>query len=82
MISLIIISILNPTRRGVDRPSPTSADAALRRLSKVNMGGFRRSEKTTIWRLTVHYSLTMPGSGSRPGFDVDQGEGRAGGEYE
>jgi hypothetical protein len=44
------------------------------------MGGFRRSAKTTIWRLTVHYSLTMLGSGSRPGFDVDQGAGRVGGE--
>jgi len=61
-----MISILNPKRPGADRSPKLSADAALRRLSKANMGWFRRSAKITVWRLTVHYSLTMPRSGPAP----------------
>ncbi|WCK02772.1 hypothetical protein [Agrobacterium tumefaciens] len=80
MISLIMISILNPKRHGADRSPMISADAALRRLSKANMGWFRRSAKIAVWRLTVHHSLTMPPAGALSGFDFDQGEDGAAGE--
>ncbi|WCK13785.1 hypothetical protein G6L41_002610 [Agrobacterium tumefaciens] len=57
-----------------------SADAALRRSFVVNMGGFCRSAKIAIWRLTVHYSLTMPLLLLRRSFDFNQGEERIGRE--
>jgi hypothetical protein len=56
--------------------------AALRRLSKANMGWFRRSAKITSWRLTVHYSLTMPCSGMASALTSIKVKAAPAGKYE